>query len=586
MYGLKKIWRDNRLFLFFTLVGGVVLAFVLAFLFNRYLARERMAGERIRVRQQLMTLGASFEEELGKSLYLIYGMAAYIGVREEISTHEFDNLAANLLMQSGSISNIAAAPDFVLSYVYPYESNKMVLGVDYREVPDQREAALATRETGSMVVAGPIDLLQGGRGLVARVPVFTGKNKEFWGLVSSLIRLDVLFEHVNMEEKQTGLRLALRGKDGRGEEGDIFWGPRSLFDEGNNSVKVSIMLPNGSWVLAGEPEAGWRKGPRYSWLVYLFFLLIFMLTWLVVVQKRENRTALLESANQFRAMSNSSHDALIIIDADDTITFWNPAAVRMFGFTGKEMIGRKMHDVIVPSDKRHEAREGLKGFKTSGRGPILESVREVEALRKSGENFPVELSVASFKLKGRWFAVGSIRDITQRKAAESELTRLATTDALTGIMNRRQFMKLAGTEMERYLRYGTIFTLLMCDIDHFKQINDTWGHDVGDLVLKTFTETVAREFRVSDYFARIGGEEFVVLLTESNMEKGGETAERVREKVKAITFEKYDGLRFTLSIGVAEVNQTLHSLELLLKSADDALYKAKEGGRDRVMTAE
>ena len=182
--------------------------------------------------------------------------------------------------------------------------------------------------------------------------------------------------------------------------------------------------------------------------------------------------------------------------------------------------------------------------------------------------------------------VESFKDITDRKQIEEELRRLATTDPLTGAFNRRQFMQRAKEEIDRSKRYNTPLTLMMLDIDHFKRVNDTFGHDAGDEVLKSLVTESLVLLRGSDIFCRLGGEEFAAILTHTAPEQGVLAAERLRKALKTLEISTANGpVRFTVSIGVASLAQADLTLEQIMKKADDALYAAKNQGRNRVVTA-
>ena len=183
-------------------------------------------------------------------------------------------------------------------------------------------------------------------------------------------------------------------------------------------------------------------------------------------------------------------------------------------------------------------------------------------------------------------AVVSYRDITERKHIEEELRRLAVTDPLTGAFNRRRFRQRAQEEIDRSRRYQTALTLLMIDIDHFKAVNDTFGHDAGDAVLQGMVAECQKRLRGSDIFCRLGGEEFAAILTHTAPDQGRTAAERLRKALKALVVDTAKGtVRFTVSIGVASMTDQPASLEEIMKKADDALYAAKQQGRDRVISA-
>jgi len=177
-------------------------------------------------------------------------------------------------------------------------------------------------------------------------------------------------------------------------------------------------------------------------------------------------------------------------------------------------------------------------------------------------------------------------DATKRKALEEELMRQASTDFLTGIANRREFIQLSEREVSRAKRHDTPLAALSLDIDHFKRINDTYGHSAGDDVLRRLAQVVQANLRDHDIFGRIGGEEFAVTLIECPMHEALEIAERLRHALsKTLTGEAGRGVRFTVSIGVAGLMGG-DSLDCLLTRADGALYAAKRSGRNKVMVAE
>ena len=258
----------------------------------------------------------------------------------------------------------------------------------------------------------------------------------------------------------------------------------------------------------------------------------------------------------------------------------------MFGFTHSEVIGKKFHDLVVPTQAMEAAKAGLKKFAKTGRGPVMGIVMEMEALHKNGELFPVERAVASFRIAGQWYAVGSVRDISARKKSEKLLVELATTDALTGLANRRHFLEQAEAILHRAVRYKKPFSLLMFDLDHFKKINDTYGHDAGDEVLRATAATVLKVLRETDVIGRIGGEEFAAALPETDLDAACRAAERLRSGLATTKVETAAGvINFSASIGVTRLISPETPLAELLKQADNALYVAKGSGRNRVAVA-
>jgi diguanylate cyclase (GGDEF)-like protein len=171
----------------------------------------------------------------------------------------------------------------------------------------------------------------------------------------------------------------------------------------------------------------------------------------------------------------------------------------------------------------------------------------------------------------------------QLKIANENLEVLASTDPLTGLSNRRHFMTQAHAEFSRALRMNSAFTVLALDLDHFKKINDQYGHPVGDEVLKCFASTASAQLRPTDHIGRVGGEEFMILLVDTHGTEAHMIAERIRSAVEKINIPTAGTMiRITVSIGLAEFSAASRHLEEILSKADEYLYQAKKLGRNQV----
>ena len=186
------------------------------------------------------------------------------------------------------------------------------------------------------------------------------------------------------------------------------------------------------------------------------------------------------------------------------------------------------------------------------------------------------------------------RDVTERRKAEhelqratSDLRRAAHTDALTGLFNRRIFMERLEEEAERVSRHGSALSVLLCDLDHFKKVNDTYGHDAGDSVLKGVAEVAEDVKRITDVVARTGGEEFALVLPETGHDGAKKLANRLRQAIEEMEVTTSTGqrIKITASIGVATVSKIGKNVDVFLRDADLALYRAKDTGRNRVCFA-
>ncbi len=178
----------------------------------------------------------------------------------------------------------------------------------------------------------------------------------------------------------------------------------------------------------------------------------------------------------------------------------------------------------------------------------------------------------------------TVQDVTEVAAYEYKLIEMNTKDALTGIYNRRFFESRLNEEFERHKRYCRPLCMIMQDIDHFKKINDTYGHQAGDYILKSLASLVNERKRKVDIFARYGGEEFCFILPETRITSGIVLAESLRKGIEAKQFRfKDQTIKVTISQGISEITEEIDTSEAFLKAADDALYEAKRTGRNKVV---
>lgn len=228
----------------------------------------------------------------------------------------------------------------------------------------------------------------------------------------------------------------------------------------------------------------------------------------------------------------------------------------------------------------------------SARGSLLAAIDrdgrirdfETRARRSDGEEREVLINADAIEIAGEACILAGVVDITSRKALEAHLEQLATTDALTRLPNRTRFFAAAEAEIRRAARNGRLPALLMVDLDHFKHVNDIYGHEIGDLALKAFADLATATIRDSDMVARLGGEEFAILLPETGPAQAEALAERLRTSVEQLRISA-GGPRLTVSIGVATVLGGEAGPDPALSRADRALYAAKRNGRNRVEAA-
>ena len=421
--------------------------------FIDHLLREDFKQEtRSNVLNEVTARRVSLEQALNQRLFLVRGLAAYVSSSPEINDAEFQAFAEDLEGEQTGIRSLQLAPDSVVTYVYPVEGNEEAIGHDLLGDPARRDAVQSAIDNREFVIAGPLELKQGGVALIGRTPVFLALpdgSEQYWGLAIILIDFDPLLLQAGLLDDSRDIEYVIRGKDGMGASGEVFFGDESALD--TDPVTSAVSLPNGSWELAAAPVGGWPSASAASsW------------AWIIGVI-----SALLVGAVTFYLVST-------------------PARLRN---------------------------------------------------------------------------------------ARSE----ATTDALTGLSNHRAFHDRIKEEMSRAQESGHPVGLIMVDIDDFKRVNDSRGHQAGDNVLRQLAP-VLTAVAGQDNAYRYGGDEFAILLPGIDHEKALEIAERLRRTVQG----KIDSKGIRVSLGVASSPDWATTMDELIYGADVAMYWAKSEGKNRV----
>jgi diguanylate cyclase (GGDEF)-like protein/PAS domain S-box-containing protein len=281
---------------------------------------------------------------------------------------------------------------------------------------------------------------------------------------------------------------------------------------------------------------------------------------------------------------HSIPDLIWLKNPDGVYLACNPAFERFFGAGQAQIIGKTDYDFIDP--------EQADSFRAHDQAAIAAERALVNeewiTFAVDGKHVLVETTKVAMRTeRGDLIGVlGIARDITERKRLEAELLEMATTDFLTGLANRRHFIARMEEELARINRIEQPVAVLMLDIDHFKRINDRYGHASGDAVLRRFAELIREELRAVDSAGRVGGEEFAILLAGTDLAGAAVFAERLRGKIARSPVAQGDEqIPVTVSIGITALTSQDADTSDVLQRADAALYDAKENGRNRVAIA-
>ena len=339
----------------------------------------------------------------------------------------------------------------------------------------------------------------------------------------------------------------------------------------SSEFRIRTMQGNLRMVLISSVATEWDGAPAV------------LMCGLDMTHQSEIEAQLRESEQNFRRLFDSLQDVYYRTNAQGVVQHVGPGVRRVLGYEPHEIEGRTAESYYPHSTDRD-------AFKAAILADGEVSDFPGQMVRRDGQ--VIDISISSHALydhAGNFAGVeGIYRDVTQRKNLERELQRLATTDMLTGIANRRAFLETAESAYAHSCHSGEPLTLLMLDLDHFKAINDRYGHLEGDRALVAFAQAVKSQLRASDAVGRLGGEEFGVLLPLTTLAEGLEAAHRILQSVRALQLSDDTGqaYRITTSLGVGAFRQSDRSLRDMLDRADQALYLAKHRGRDQIASLE
>ncbi|MBB99389.1 MAG: sensor domain-containing diguanylate cyclase [Rhodobacteraceae bacterium] len=437
-------------------VGVILIVCLLGLGLTRYVsdllqqrAEEQQRSETL---ARLSEIRARLEGEVSATIYIAQGLVSYAAINQAVTQSEFDRFAREVAASNPAISILALAPGNVVRYIYPLEGNERAIGLDYTKNEAQWPAVKRVMEERRTIVAGPVNLVQGGRGLIARSPILladeeseTTEDRRYWGVASVVVDTDLLFEGAGIRPEVGGYRLALRGVDGLGAAGQMIMGDPGLFE--GEAVTLPVKLPSGEWQISGRPVDGW------------------------IGTSAESR---------FAGLAGAGTTALLSV----------------------------LSALLVYAQQRAKA--------------------------------------------------------------------MALHDALTGLPNRRLLVDRLEQLASLSERTGIGFQVFFIDLNGFKPINDTLGHAVGDMVLRAIGDRLREETRESDTIARIGGDEFVVLVPGLIQHRSSANiADRLRQTFHEPLRVGEHVIAIQVSVGWATYPDDATNISEILSLADQRMYRDK-----------
>ncbi|MFQ5354976.1 MAG: putative bifunctional diguanylate cyclase/phosphodiesterase [Mariprofundaceae bacterium] len=315
--------------------------------------------------------------------------------------------------------------------------------------------------------------------------------------------------------------------------------------------------------------------------IVALLLLFGLYAQLMLIRQKQAYAQLERSSQLLRLVVDNAHDAFFSINATGKIIDWNPAAESMFGWPREEVLGRDITLTIITPEHRQTFSDELKSFAESEQTKFLNLQSETSLWHRESYEFPAEISIVPLRMGNSLIFNGFARDISARRLAEDRLKQLAHTDVLTGLPNRQSFNTFLLQELGIARHHQQKLAVMFLDLDHFKAVNDSIGHDAGDQLLRETAKRLQDCIRDSDTIARLGGDEFVFILP--NLHSNDEPSricERILSSMRKPFYLHNHECFVGASIGISIFPRDGETLEILEKHADIAMYRAKEAGKN------
>jgi len=406
-------------FILYTITILAVFLFANIFV-KQYVLQKHKARQLSNVQNGLSYARSELEADFAANFLLLHSIASYISVHPDFKKREFQKLAKTITSRPNSLINIAVAPDYVLTYVYPEKGNEKIIGVDYRTLPNQLPKVELAVKSKAMVIDGPISLIQGGKGIIGRSPVYIEKGGEqvFWGLVSSVINFDFIMGRVKEIADDFGISISVRDIDN--EKDTVVYGDKDIFNHAN-AVLMDVAVPSGHWQITAMPVNGWVVNEPFALYIDIFAVLAAAVSIFLVYSKLKKDYSLAESEKRFRDYTISSSDWVWEIDENNRYTYTSGKVKEILGYSPEEFVGKSPFDFM----KKEEAERVKTLFQNcvSARKPI-DDMENWHVGRDGQEVCVLTSGVPIFNINGTYKGYRGVdKDITDRKKWEDELSR-------------------------------------------------------------------------------------------------------------------------------------------------------------------
>lgn len=511
----RLVWSRKETWAYLT-IALLVCGLALAAYFGEQLNDARfLASSRADAQNELEEIHGRLEVNLRGDVQLVKGLVSLVASRPQITQEEFSRAAKPLFDGGSNLRNIGAAPDMVIRMMYPLAGNEKAIGLDFRKTPNQLETANLARTTGQLILAGPLQLVQGGNGIIGRIPVFIEDkhgNKRFWGLISAVIDTDRLFGNSGLKDTGLPIEIAIRGKDGKGSKGEVFFGRADIF--GASPVLADIALPSGSWQIAAIPRGGWPVGADNTWLLRLAFLAISLLILFPFVAFARSLSALehaqkrigSEQGRLLATLENTPNVAVQWYDRAGRIIYWNSASEKMFGWTASETLGKTLDQLIFNREQTQQFCEWLDRVATTGHP---QQQTDTEIRHRDGSVRIISSTLFSIPGDTEPIFVCMDVDVTERKLAERSLKQSkdqlavilnATTESVFHVDSNGTILAINEVGAQR-VKMSSRDMVGKCAFDYFPPEVAASRREILSKVFRTGKETHTEDTRNGRYFS-------------------------------------------------------------------------------------